>query len=665
MTLAGLSEAETGALAGTWLGAPASPELAEAIQRRTGGNPFFVEELVRHLVESEPGRPAEALVEAAGVEVPEGVRALIDRRLARLPEPAAEAVRLAAVAGEDFALADLAAAGELSDEALADGLDAAVAAGLVDEAAAPGDYRFAHALVRQAVIAGLTSTRRALLHRRLADALEALPGDRRLAERARHLLNARPLVDAGTAAACALRAAGQAMRTLAYEDAADLLERAAASDLDERDPLRTEVLLGLAGAHQRLGDATAARLCLDEAARLARALGDEELLARAALGAAGLTVTVGPVREEVRALLEEALDAVAEDSELRPRLLARLAIEVYYEPPPALRERLSHEAVRAGRRSGGGALLEALGARHVALWTPDRTEERLAIADELVAAAQASGEREAELQGVNWRVADLFELGELDALSAAIAQHERLAAELRLPGYDWYVPMWRASLALLAMRLDEAQRLHEVGARIGRNAQDANAELLFEVQRNGIDGAAAAHVRRGVRPRAKPRRALPRRRRLARLPAGPDAAARRGGGRGRRARRRGGGAGRCAAGRQLALHGERARRAQRAPRRRARGRRAVPAARSLRRADRDGGARGQLPRVGFALARAAGRDARRPPGRDRAPRGGGAGQRRVRRRGLRRGGARGARPGARRGRHGAARRHALAPLTQD
>ncbi len=208
VTLAGLSETETGALAGTWLGTPASPELAEALQRRTGGNPFFVEELVRHLVESDPDRPAEALVEAAAVEVPEGVRALIDRRLARLPEPAAEAVRLAAVAGEDFALADLVAAGELSDEALADGLDAAVAAGLVDEAAAPGDYRFAHALVRQAVIAGLTGTRRALLHRRLAEALEALPGDRRLAERARHLLDARPLVDAGTAAACALRAAG-------------------------------------------------------------------------------------------------------------------------------------------------------------------------------------------------------------------------------------------------------------------------------------------------------------------------------------------------------------------------------------------------------------------------------------------------------------------------
>ena len=142
--------------------------------------------------------------------------------------------------------------------------------------------------------------------------LEALPGEGRLQEVARHLLDARPLVDSAEAARFALRAAEQATRTLAYEDAAELLARAADGDLDEREPLRAEVLLALANAYQRLGDAPAARTCLEEAARLARALGSGELLARAALGAAGLTVTVGPVREEVRALLSEALDAVAE-----------------------------------------------------------------------------------------------------------------------------------------------------------------------------------------------------------------------------------------------------------------------------------------------------------------------------------------------------------------
>jgi DNA-binding SARP family transcriptional activator len=490
VTLAGLSEEETGALAGAWLGAPASAGVAAALHRRTNGNPFFVEELARQLVESHSDRSAETLIAAAGAEVPEGVRSLIDRRLARLPEPAAWAVRLAAVAGEDFALADVAAAYEESDEAVAEGLEAAVAAGLVDEGPSAGRYRFAHELVREAVLAGLSGTRRALLHRRLAEVLEGLPGDRRLPELARHLLDARPLVDAAKAAGCALRAAEQATRTLAYEDAAELLVRAAAGGLDERDPLRAEVLLALADAHQRMGEAPGARSYLKEAARLARALGSGDLLARAALGAAGLTVTVGPVRAPVRALLEEALAAVGEDSELRPRLLGRLAIEVYYEPPATLRERLSAEALDAGRRTGGRALLEALGARHVALWSPDHTEERLAIADDLVAAAHASGDREAELQGLNWRVADLFELGDLDGVRAAIADYARLAADLRLPAYDWYVPMWQATLALLANRLEEAQRLSEEGARIGRSAHDENAELLFEVQRNGINGAA-------------------------------------------------------------------------------------------------------------------------------------------------------------------------------
>ena len=490
VALGGLSEEETGVLAGAWLGAPTASVLAEAVHRRTGGNPLFVEELVRHLVESHPDAPADALAAAAGVGVPQGVRSLIDRRLARLPALAAQAVRVAAVSGEDFALADLAAACEAGDEAVADALDAAVAAGLIAEVVSPGHYRFAHVLVREAVLAGLGGTRRALLHRRMAEVLEALSGERRLPELARHLLDARPLIDAAKGARYALRAAEQATRTLAYEDAAELLTRAADGDLDERDPLRVEVLLALTDAHQRMGDAPAAGRYVDEAARLARALGSGELLARAALGAAGLVVAVRPVREGVRKLLEEALDAVADDSELRPLLLARLAIEVYYEPPATLRERLSAEALRAGRRAGGRALLEALGARHVALWSPDHTEERLAIADELLAAAEASGDREAGLQGINWRVADLFELGDLDGVRAAIAEYERFAAELRLPHYDWYVPMWRATLAVLAHRLEEAERLSDEGVRVGRSAHDANAELLFEVQRNFLDGAA-------------------------------------------------------------------------------------------------------------------------------------------------------------------------------
>jgi len=493
LALTGLSEQEAGELAAAWLGSKPSPDLAATLRGRTAGNPLFLEELVRHLVESYPERSSAELVAAAGTEVPHGVRSVIDRRLVRLADRVRRAVELAAVAGEEFLLADLAAACDTSDDELAGDLDAAVRAGLVDETGVPGCYRFAHALVREAVLAGLTNTRRALLHRRLAAALEALPDDRRerrMLELARHLLDAGPLVDAITAANTALRAAKQATRGLAYEDAAGLLVRALATELDDGDPLRVELLLRLGDALVRSGDGPSADQRFLEAADHARALGDHELLARAALGAAGLTVNVGPARAGVRALLEEALAGLDPASTMRPRLLARLAIEVYYVRPPSLRERLSAEALAAGRSLGGPALLEALGARHVALWSAAHTEERLAIADELITAARALAAREAELQGINWRVADLVELGDLDAARDSIAGHERLVTELRLPGYAWYVPMWRAMLALMAGRLDEAERHSQEGDRIGRAARDRNAELLFAVQRLAIRNAA-------------------------------------------------------------------------------------------------------------------------------------------------------------------------------
>ena len=476
--LAGLSEDDVSVLAGEWLEQPPTRELAAAVRRRTGGNPLFVEELVRHLVESRAGD----LEAAATTELPPGVHAVIGRRLARLPEGASRAIAVAAVAGEDFALAEIAAVSEASDDAVAEALEAAVAAGLIDEGAVAGRYRFAHALVRESVLAGLSATRRALVHRSLAGALDSQPG--RAGEVARHLLEARPLVDPALAARAALRAAEEATRRLAYEDAAELLERAGDVEGDAR--LRAEVLLALGDARQRSGDAASADRCFVAAAAEARALGAGELLARAALGAAGLTVTVGPVRGEVRTLLEEALAAVAPDSPLRPRLLSRLAIESYYARPATLRERLSEEALEDGRRLGGRALLEALGARHVALWSPAHAEERLRIADELVAAARAQGDREAELQGVNWRVADLVELGDVAQARAAIDEHERLAGELRLLGFAWYVPMWRAMLALMAGRLDEAQRFAEEGERIGQAAGDRNAALLFQVQRLAV-----------------------------------------------------------------------------------------------------------------------------------------------------------------------------------
>ena len=218
------------------------------------------------------------------------------------------------------------------------------------------------------------------------------------------------------------------------------------------------VLLARGDALLRAGEPAAARESFTEAARLARRTNDAGLLGEAALGFAGLGIAIVGLDAETIARLEEALES-ATDAVLRSRLQARLAVELYYAPDRTRSEALSAEAVATARGAGNGrALASALNARHVALWRPDRVEERLATAADMIAAARETGERHAELQARNWRVADLFELGDMPAFREEVARHARLADELRLPSFQWYTPLWSAVEALLAGRFEEAER---------------------------------------------------------------------------------------------------------------------------------------------------------------------------------------------------------------
>src|SRR4029453_18682983 len=100
--------------------------------------------------------------------------------------------------------------------------------------------------------------------------------------------------------------------------------------------------------------------------------GDPVLLGRAALGHAGLGISIIDLDAPTIALLEEALAAVAEPV-LRSELLARLAVELYYAPSRDRSEEPSSQAVAVARESGDPrAVAAALNARHVALWRPDR-----------------------------------------------------------------------------------------------------------------------------------------------------------------------------------------------------------------------------------------------------------------------------------------------------
>ena len=185
VALGGLSESAVGefveATAGERLDT-AGAELASALHQQSEGNPFFVGQLLRHLVES--GGLAEvdgrwrvtAPVDRLGI--PEGIREVVGRRLSRLSDAANQTLRTAAVMGREFDLRTLAAVSDGSDaDAVLDHVEKAVAAHLVDEVrVAPDRFSFSHALVRQTLLTELTAARQARLHRRIGEALALQPG---------------------------------------------------------------------------------------------------------------------------------------------------------------------------------------------------------------------------------------------------------------------------------------------------------------------------------------------------------------------------------------------------------------------------------------------------------------------------------------------------------
>ena len=160
-------------------------------------------------------------------------------------------------------------------------------------------------------------------------------------------------------------------------------------------------------------------------------------------------------------------------------MLARLAIELGYDASDRP-EAVSRAAVRRARAAGDpGALAAALGARHVALWGPEHFAARLDCAGEMLAAAQQAGAHELELQARNWRALDLLELGRGHELRAEVEQFAALASRARLLSYSWYVPMWRATLALMEGRIEVAMELARREREMGHRAGDSNAEMCF------------------------------------------------------------------------------------------------------------------------------------------------------------------------------------------
>ncbi len=497
LPLRALAEAEVAEVMATITGAEPAAHLAASVHRRTGGNPFFVHQLTRLLM-AQAGS-AERLRPAAAGAIPPGVRATIERRLARLSPRCTALLGVAAVVGPELSAALLARVTGQPPAALRELLDEAVRARvLAGPREPPGPYRFAHDLFRETVDAELGADARARLHLQVGEALEAdrmAGGEASPASLANHFVLAAAGGAGGEEQAVrySTLAAIQATRRLAHEEAARHWERA----LEILDPVagvepsrRIALLVELGDARRRAGDLPAGRHAYVRAAQLARQAADPAGLARAALGLHAIGSRSWPsLADEVLLVLEEAAAALGgEDTPMRARVLASLARELAWNGLDLARaSRLAEQAVAAARRAADPAVLAScLLAQHNVVWGPGNAADRLALAGQLVEQAERMGDLELLAEARLLRAGDLLELAD-PRFHAELDEFIRIAETLRQPRLRYAALCRRALRALMAGRFGQAERLIGEAAALGRDlgepdASDVEYSQLWELR---------------------------------------------------------------------------------------------------------------------------------------------------------------------------------------
>lgn len=421
LELSGLDTAAVRAVAaGAGLGS-IDDDTAERLRERTGGNPLFVREVAK-------------LAAAVGDlhAVPEGVRDVLSRRIARLPAGAARALRLAAVWGDDIDFDTLLELTAEPEETLIDLVDTVTVAGLV-RIAGTDRITFAHALIRDVVYGDIPALRRARLHWSALELLERRTGGTTadlesdtgtvdLDAMAHHAIAGAGTANATRALRYVLAAARRRTARRAHQDAEPLWRSAlelhacaghvtaTAPRADRLAALSTTCALVNALAYG--GNDEQARILRVEALATARALmpstdthsaaarGDDARIIATDPVVAVLTCWRAPTiwTSRERGLPDPGMwadlasaSARTTAPDLRIRLLVTTAFEVVgFDNPHAFA--CSAEALRAARELGDPELLcAALNARAFVALGPDLWPERGDLADELLRVSTEAG----------------------------------------------------------------------------------------------------------------------------------------------------------------------------------------------------------------------------------------------------------------------------------
>ncbi len=386
-------------------GQEAPPQLVDVLYSATEGNPFFAEEVFKHLAEEgrlfdQEGRFRTDL-SPKDLDVPEGVRMVVGARLRRLGEEGAKVLGTAAVLGRVFSFELLQMLEECPEERLLDILEDAERARLIFTVEAEGDedrFIFAHELIRQTVLSELLPPRRRRLHARAADALERVHAaalEPQAAAIAHHLLQAGQAADPKRTFRSLCLAGRWALETAAFEEALTHLE-AAASRMDAATPNeRADLLSRLGTARRTNGQWSLAIETWKEAVDAYETLGDAEAAGLIAADAAYSLVWASRWEEGV-AIAQRGIDLLGDRvSATRARLLAMQGIVMGYGGVPfevgdalltqalAIADELGDPAVR------GSCLLAKCFNRYAWMHSKECAEAGLEAAELLRAAGSA------------------------------------------------------------------------------------------------------------------------------------------------------------------------------------------------------------------------------------------------------------------------------------
>jgi len=482
LALAGLTQDGVGELARELAGMPLPPQVTAQLWERSGGNPFFVRELIRLLLaQGSWHQPA---------QIPASVTETLRRRLARLSTECVRLLEWAAIAGRDIdvgLLADGAAAGH--EPAALSLLEEARQAGVVAGTSLP---RFTHDLYREAIIEGLSTTARTAINLSVGRALQARSDP--AARVAAHLLAAGPQARQD-ALDYSLLAAREATARLGHEDACayylralDIISDRGTSGAGER----IEILLELAASHERTGRSDLAAQRFGQAADVSRAAGDAVGLARAALGIQTLGYRSGAQNADLLDLLREAswrLEEAGGPLALWSRVLAAQARTLRHGSdrlPSAEVTRVAQRAAQlAAAANDPSALATAKLAAHDAMWVPGTAAARLPVIAEMLDAAQASGDDDLVAQARLLRAAALLELGD-PAGRAELLSYITLAGNLGHARGRWGALTRQATFAQLAGRAEESARLDEQALELGLAIGEPDAAGCFFTSRSAL-----------------------------------------------------------------------------------------------------------------------------------------------------------------------------------